>query len=161
METTMNRFLAVNQRRISLWLISLAAIFLAGPVRTARAGITPTGDVEPANPSSWTTSTTGYIGNTASGTLTVDGGSGLISGTGCIGFGSGALGVVNVDGAGSTWINSGILYVGNNNNGSGTLSIAGGGTVTDTSGNIGYNFGSTGVAAVDGTGSKWTNSSAL
>jgi T5SS/PEP-CTERM-associated repeat protein len=133
-------------------------LFFAGPFSSARAAITVTGNVSPANPSTWTSSTTGYIGNTAAGTLT-DNGSRLLSSTGYIGYGSGASGVVNVSGTGSTWTNGG-LYVGNS--GSGTLNITGGGAVS--SGFVGYvgNLtGSIGAVTVNGPGSTWTNSSDL
>ena len=67
----------------------------------ARADITPTGDVSPVNPSTWTSSTDGYIGNTASGALMVNGGSVLLSRYGTIGNNSTATGIVDVAGTGS------------------------------------------------------------
>ena len=107
----------------------LCALLVAFSASTARAAITPTGDVIPADPSTWDSSTTGYIGDTYAGTLTVDGGSGLLSYTGYIGNNSGSSGTVTVDGSGSTWSNySGCLNVGYS--GSGTLKITGGGAVT-------------------------------
>ncbi len=147
-------------------LAILAAFFIAGPLSSARAAFTATGNVSPTNPSSWTSSTTAYIGNTSAGTLTVDSGN-LLSSTGYIGYGSTATGLVNIAGTSSTWTNSYSLYVGNSGNG--TLKITNGGAVssgtvsstTDYAGCIGYNTGSTGVVTVDGAGATWTNHSAL
>ena len=100
----------------------------------------------------------GFVGDTASGTLTVDAGSGLLSSSAYIGYSSTATGTLTIDGAGSTWTNGNRIYVGLN--GSGTLSITNGGTVTCPIGypSIGYATGSTGMVAVDGAGSTWTAS---
>ncbi len=131
-------------------LAVLAALWLAIPFSAARAAITPLGDISPAtDPGTWTGSTDAYIGNTASGTLTVDGGSQLLSGNGYIGSGSAAAGLVNVSGPGSSW-STGPLFVGNS--GSGTLSITNGGNASAAVG-IGCGSGSTGVITVDGAGS--------
>jgi fibronectin-binding autotransporter adhesin len=46
-------------------------------------------------------------------------------------------------------------------NGTGSLTIQDGITVTSNSGYLGYHSGSTGLATVNGTGSKWTNSNHL
>jgi T5SS/PEP-CTERM-associated repeat protein len=99
----------------------------------------------------------GYIGNTGSGTLTVNGGSDLLSDNGYIGNKTGSTGAVTVSGNRSTWNNSSYLYVGRSGNG--TLNITGGGAVNDDYGHIGIY--STGVVAVDGAGSTWTNNSSL
>ena len=100
-------------------LVLLAAVFLAGPLRAA---VTPSGDVEPA-PTTWTSSTTGYVGNTANGTLTVNGGSGVSSDYTYLGYNIGVTGVATVDGSGTTWNDGSSLRVGYN--GSGTLNITG------------------------------------
>ena len=99
----------------------------------------------------WTSSTTGYIGNTAAGTLTVDGGSDLSSATGYIGYRNGTTGKVTVSGTGSAWTNNSSLYVGDY--GSGTVSITGGGTASSGNSEIGCCTNSTGVLTVGGTGS--------
>jgi T5SS/PEP-CTERM-associated repeat protein len=135
-------------------------LFLLTPPTAAHAAITPNGDVSPdPTTTTWGTSTYGYIGNTASGTLTVDDGSGLFSKYGYIGYGSTTSGVVNISGANSKWTNGSDLYVGNS--GSGTLSITGGGSVSNTVGYLGYDRASTGLAIVSGSNSKWSNSSDL
>jgi len=68
----------------------------------ALASITPIGDVVPTNPPTWTSSTTGYIGQTIAGTLTVDGGSDLLSSFSYIGGGT-VTSVVNISGTRSIW----------------------------------------------------------
>jgi T5SS/PEP-CTERM-associated repeat protein len=153
----MSRSWATRSR--SFWFALLAAISLAGSLASARAAITPIGDVEPANPSTWTSSTNGYIGNTASGTLTVNGGNDLLSGNGYIGYGSGSTGLVAVDGAGSAVTTAQFLVVGEF--GQGTLKVTNHATVSSVSGQIGEFSGSTGVVTVDGTGSTWNNNSSF
>ena len=114
------------------------------------------GDILPADPSVWTSSTTGYIGQSSAGTVTVAGGSNLASGDAYLGFYSGASGLATISGAGSTWTNSNDLYV--SYNGGGTLSIGGGGAVSSSSTYIG---GVSGLVTVDGVGSSLTNTNAL
>ncbi len=128
---------------------------LAVSFPTARAAITATGDVEPADPTTWNGSTSGYVGKTSNGTLTIDYGSSMQSGYGYIGYNSGVSGEATIDGNGSTWT-SGNLSVGYY--GSGTLSISGGAAaVSNGETDIGWFSGSTGEATVDGIGSTWTS----
>jgi T5SS/PEP-CTERM-associated repeat protein len=151
----MDRFPVTHAAMTTRWmpfcLAFLAACSLAGPLSSAWAAITPEGDVSPALP--WDSSTIGYVGNTASGTLTVDSGN-LLSQIGEIGYSTGATGVVNISGTGSTWNSSFEIDVGYH--GAGTLNITGGGAVSGDYGEIGYESGSHGMATVDGVGSKWT-----
>jgi fibronectin-binding autotransporter adhesin len=56
---------AARSKSCGLALVALS--FLAGPLASARADITPTGDVSPADLSTWTSSTDAYIGNTSVG----------------------------------------------------------------------------------------------
>jgi len=93
----------------------------------APAEIVASGDVEPADPATWTSSTSGYIGKTASGTLGITNGSDVLDGWAYIGYESGSMGEVTVDGPGSRWNSSYGLGVGWE--GSGTLTITGGGAV--------------------------------
>ena len=139
-------------------LVFFAVLSLAGPLASLHAAITPVGDVEPANPSTWTSSTNAYIGNTSNGTLTVNSGSDLSSQYGYLGYSSGVAGVVTVTGTGSTWTNRLDILVGGV--GSGTLYVSNGGAVTNRAGYIGFSSGS-GAATVTGTGSTWTNSDLL
>lgn len=126
---------------------------------TVHAAIVGSGDVSPLDPNTWTSSTTGYIGQNSTGAVAVDGGSGLLSNTGYLGYNSGATGTATVTGTGSIWTNSGSLYVGNY--GSGTLKIEAGGQVSNTDGYLGDYSGSIGTASVTGSGSAWTNSGNL
>ncbi|MBN1456659.1 MAG: PEP-CTERM sorting domain-containing protein [Sedimentisphaerales bacterium] len=126
---------------------------LASPVPAA---ISWSGDVIPSDPSTWNSSTEGYIGHTGHGTMGITDGSAVSSGYGFIGVWSGSTGEVTVDGKDSMWTNSGNIIVGYK--GSGTLSITNGGKVSNSTGYIGQYANSTGAVAVNGTGSKWTNS---
>ncbi len=125
---------------------------LASP---AEAGISWSGDVIPSDPSTWTSTTWGFIGDTGNGTMGITGGSDVIDELGNIGYGSGSTGVVTVDGAGSTWTNSDFFNVGWYGNG--TLNVTGGGAVSSGYGDIGFFSGSTGAVTVDGAGSTLTN----
>ena len=119
------------------WFLPVLAVGSLGALipNAAPAAISATGDVEPRiNPSTWTTSTSGIVGNRAYGALAVNSGSNLNSAGVNIGNNTGGTGVVTVDGAGSTWTNSGDLVVGNSGNG--TLNITNGGTVSNN--NLGY-----------------------
>jgi len=125
-----------------------------------RAGISTTGDVQPAGPSTWTTSTHGYIGRNGFGTMNVINGSNVLDMIGYIGYNSGSTGEVTIDGPGSAWTNRYYLYIGDEGNG--TLNITNGGAVSnERKGYIGYESGSTGKVTVDGPGSMWTKSSGL
>ena len=131
---------------------------LVAPLSSARAAFTTWGNVDPSNPSTWTSSTYGYVGETSAGTLTVDSGS-LLSSYAYLGYGGSATGVVNISGTNSKWTNSNCLYIGDS--GSGTLNITNGGSVSNSStfsySSIGNSSGSTGTVTVDGACSTWTN----
>ena len=127
---------------------------LSCPTAIAYAAIYSSGDIDPADPNTWTTSTDGYIGKDSTGAVTVNGGSDLLSRDGYLGYTSGSTGTATVTGSGSTW-NSSRLHVGSF--GTGTLNIEAGGQVSNSDGYLGFSSGSTGTAAVTGTGSKWTN----
>ena len=143
--------------------LSLALCFLLFNFpQPSLAEIATSGDVDPADPSTWTSDTTSYIGKSGDGTLDIDAGSGVSSRSSNIGDESGSTGAVTVDGNGSTWMNDRSLYVGNDGNG--TLDVTSGGTVIsgsndrrDYSSYIGAHSDSTGAVTVDGTGSTWTH----
>ena len=78
----------------------LWACLLAVAGANANAAFNTWGDVNPTGPSSWTSSTMGYVGDTSNGTLTVDSGSDLLSSSCYIGYNSGVSGTMKVDGAG-------------------------------------------------------------
>ena len=137
------------------------ALLIAGSVTSAWGALTWTGsgDVVPSDPSTWTGSTTGYVGDTSTGTLTVTRGT-LTSTIADVGWGSAATGTVGIDGAATTWANR-AFYIGQS--GTGTLNIANGAAVGGPVGAtginpwaiVGDNFGSQGTVAVDGAGSTW------
>jgi T5SS/PEP-CTERM-associated repeat protein len=154
----MSRFAAVRAamaaRSMPFCVAVLAALsisFAAPP--SARATVTRSGDYDPTG--AWNIGTTVHIGNTASGTVTVNGGSGLSTGISHIGYTSTGLGLVNITGSGSSWETS-TIYVGNS--GGGTLSIAAGGDVTGFQCTVGNALGSTGILSVDGNNSDYGTS---
>jgi T5SS/PEP-CTERM-associated repeat protein len=135
-------------------------LLVLGLCPIATAGIITNGDIDPADPSTWTSSTQGYIGFSSAGTLDITLGSTVSNAHGSIGFNPGGVGTVTVDGAGSTWTNGEKLYVGMS--GTATLNITNGGAVSNVGfGYIGVNGFSVGTATVDGAGSTWTNISNL
>ena len=139
-----------------LSLLFLIVLSLIAPLPTSRAAIIASGDIDPSDPSTWTSGTSGYVGENSAGTLTVNGGSDLLSGNGGIGYNSGATGLVTVDGTGSTWSNSGL---GIGYFGTGTLNITNGGSVSAGATSVAYGGGSTGIVTVSDSGSTWTSSS--
>jgi T5SS/PEP-CTERM-associated repeat protein/autotransporter-associated beta strand protein len=103
------------------------AFLLLGLASPLQAAITWTGDISPADPTTWTYNTYGYIGNTSTGTIIVDGASVLQSFCGYIGYNSGSSGTVTVTDAGSQWTTSANLYLGISD--ASTLTVKDGGTV--------------------------------
>jgi fibronectin-binding autotransporter adhesin len=132
-----------------------AAIFLFYMTATTHATIVGLGDLDPLDPNTWTSSTDGYVGLTSTGTVTVNGGSNLLSRYGYVGYDAGSMGTVTVTGADSKWTARSVLYVGHSGNG--TLSIKAGGQVSDDAGYLAFNFGALGTVTVNGSGSLWSN----
>ena len=147
----------MNKRMITMCLggILVVCLCLFCFPNPARAGIGWSGDLDPADPTTWTSGTSAFIGKTGDGTLNIMGGSAVSNGYGRIGFTFGVTGLVTVSGAGSMWTSGYASYVGYG--GSGVLNITNGGEVGNSTGHIGYNSGSTGEVTVDGVGSNWTN----
>ena len=94
----------------------------------ARGEIAASGDVDPADPGTWTSSTWGYIGKSNGGTLNITSDSEVLDYYGFIGYNFGTTGMVTVSGDGAMWTNSSALYVGYGGNG--VLNITDGGAVT-------------------------------
>jgi T5SS/PEP-CTERM-associated repeat protein len=141
------------------WLLGTAALILAlGSAPSLPAATVITGYVTPALP--WSSLTKPQIGYTGVGTLAVDGGSQLTSGSSRLGLNAGSNGTATVTGAGSKWTVSNTLSVGYSD-GSGTLRVEAGGQVSSYLGYLGCNTSSTGTATITGAGSAWTNSSTL
>jgi T5SS/PEP-CTERM-associated repeat protein len=136
---------------------ALVAGLLSAPA--AHAAITWSGDLNPADtdPSTWTSSTSPAVGFIADGTLTVDGGSDLVTGDSRLGHSAGVTGIATVTGSGSTWtaayIRVGYSY------GTGIFNITNGASVTSRQGLMGGAVGATdalGIVTIDGAGSTWT-----
>ncbi|HMP79175.1 MAG TPA: PEP-CTERM sorting domain-containing protein, partial [Pirellulaceae bacterium] len=100
-----------------------------------------------------------YVGAGGQGTLHVNSGGSVTSGSGFVGNASTATGTATITGTGSSWTGMGTFSVGNN--GQGTLNIQSGGLVSNTNGYIGRFSSSTGNATVTGAGSTWNNSGNL
>ena len=87
--------LARATRPISSCLALAAVLLLAVSVPPAR-GVHDLGNVDPSDPSAWTSSTEAYVGLLHSGTLTADGGSDLLSYDVYIGYMEGVTGADNL-----------------------------------------------------------------
>ncbi len=59
------------RRLHALPYVLLAILCLAVQLSTARAGVSYTGDIDPADPADWNRSTDGYVGKTDDGTYAV------------------------------------------------------------------------------------------
>ncbi len=138
-------------------LIAVIIFLLTIFTQPVLAAIVWSGDIDPANPATWTSTTDGYIGKTLDGTLDINDGDAVTDSRGYIGSNPGATGTVTVDGIGSMWTNSGFVYVGNY--GDGTLNITDGGTVSNTIAFVAYRPDSISDVTVDG--STWTNTGGI
>jgi T5SS/PEP-CTERM-associated repeat protein len=139
-----------NLRRIAPFLLGLA--MLLAYTASARAAISTSGSVNP-HPATTTGSDTLYIGETAFGTMNIDDGSDVTSGTSYLGYEAGATGLVGLSGTGSTW-STRRLIVGQR--GTGQLTIQGGATVNSTSSaSLADTEFSDGFVTVTGANSRW------
>lgn len=114
------------------------------------AAIITTGNVTP-DPSTTTSSSTLYIGDTSNGTMTVDGGSTVASRSSYVGNSSGVAGTATISGANSIWNGT---YIDVGWAGTGTLNIVDGGTVSNSSITLGAQDSGVGTLNVLGAGSK-------
>jgi T5SS/PEP-CTERM-associated repeat protein len=96
-------------------------------VSITQADISATGDMDPADPATWTDRTNVYIGKTGIGSVTVDDGSDLATRYTYLGYELGSAGAVTVSGVGSTWTHALSLRVGRY--GQGAVAITDGGLV--------------------------------
>ena len=151
-----SRLVRVAFRRDARGLFGCAMLLLwAGP---ASAAITTSGNVNP-HPATTTTNDTLYIGQTAFGTMDIDGGSDVVSGTSYLGYEDAATGIVTVSGNGSTWTTR-LFRIGDR--GGGELTIADGATVnTNSIADIANVEFSEGVVTVTGANSQWNINSSL
>lgn len=99
------------------------------------------------------------LGNSGTGTLTIEkGGSVITDRGGYVGYGADAFGAVTVVGEGSSWSSLGVSV---GVFGSGELSVLAGGEVSGFGGTVGDYAGSDGLARINGTGSSWINTADL
>ncbi len=171
---------AANAARLflcTLFVLSVTSGFLCTPA--AKAAIITTGAVEPADPTTWTTVVYRYIGCYGDGSLTINGGSTLVSDQSTVphwaevilGYLSGRTGTITVDGAGSTWHNEGIsapIYAGYNGTGftnlisTGIINVTNGGTLINNNDTfLGRGSGTLGILNVTGVGSTFTQTGVL
>jgi fibronectin-binding autotransporter adhesin len=102
------------------------------------------------------------IGYYGSGTLNIEDGGQLSSGTVYLGYQAGSTGTALITGTGSTWSDGGLhalLNIGYYGNG--TLNVEAGGQMSSMYVYLGCQSGSIGTALITGTGSTWTNDSTL
>jgi len=150
----------VLNRPWRLMAMALACIpFIIPPSNTVtvEAGVVAAGNVEPELP--WNSNTTAYVGKTADGSLTIDGGSTLSARESYLGYNPDVTGTAEVRDSGSMWNNVQSLFVAYQ--GSGALQIDAGGQVNNAAGYLGYGGAATGTAVLAGAGSLWSNSDML
>ncbi|MCC6127416.1 MAG: autotransporter-associated beta strand repeat-containing protein [Pirellulales bacterium] len=122
---------AANRSKLivrAIWLVLCAVHFLSFPMKIAQAAIDWSGEVLPANPATWTSSTTGIIGQNSTGTVSVNDGSELLCLSGFIGDNPGSSGTVTVTGIDSKWTTYNLTI---GSGGNGTLNI---GSISDNGG---------------------------
>ncbi|WP_161965820.1 autotransporter domain-containing protein [Steroidobacter cummioxidans] len=141
--------------------LALTLSFSCSPDAFAQS-IVVTGDTDPTLPADGVLASDLFIGDTATGSLSILDGASVSNWNAVLGNQAGGDGTVTVggtapDGTASTWNNSGYLEVGFD--GRGTLTIENGGVVTSASGYVGGP--SSGAVEVTGTGSSWTNDAEL
>lgn len=132
------------------------AAFVVGAlfVGQCAAAISTTGNVSP-DPNTTTSSTTIYLGKTSNGTMAVDGGSSVTTGSTYIAYSAGVTSSVVLTDANTQWKSS-TMYVGFE--GTADVKILAGATATSSSVTLGSGENSFGSATVRGTGSFWNTS---
>lgn len=149
------------------FLVNLAAaawvlLVASGTSVPAVAAISTTGNVLPvypgASPDPWNVGSELIVGDSATGTLQINGGSVVLSSGGTAGFDPSIVGSIVVSGAGSTWTNSKDLLLGVF--GVGKLDVLQGAHVDNQDASVGHISG-LGQVSVSGAGSVWTNATEL
>ena len=139
-------------KRKVLWPTTLVISCLLFALSELSAAILSTGSVEPEI-DAWDSNTWGIVGNTTEGSITVDGGSRLVSKIAFVNLDFFGVGSATVRGQGSQWLNTDALYIGGSY--SGTLNIEAGGYVSTKSGSLAGGAISYGKTIVSGAGSFW------
>jgi fibronectin-binding autotransporter adhesin len=152
-------------RLATTWMMAVLVSWtgLATTAVESRASITATGNVTPAypgtNPDPWNVGDELIVADGSNGSLTIDGGSDVLSAGGTQGFSPLTSGTVTVTGAGSTWTNGVDLLVGVFGNG--TLNVLAGGHVENQDASAGHLGAGKGTVLVSGAGSHWISASNL
>ena len=147
------------------WMMALLVswTYLAATVVESRASITATGNVIPAypgtSPDPWNVGDELIVADGSNGSLTISGGSDVLSAGGTQGFSPLTSGTITVTGAGSTWTNSVDLLVGVFGNG--TLNVIEGGRVENQDASAGHLGAGKGTVLVSGAGSQWISATNL
>lgn len=139
----------------------LSSVLLMCPTYTL-ASIVPSGDYSPVYnwvDDPWDVGGDLTIGDTGTGSMFVNLGSGLVNENGYIGKSAGSSGTLLVLGQGTTWDQSGYLYVGYE--GEGLIDIYDGATASTANCYVGYEAGSVGEAAVGPGGTLSTHTLAI
>jgi T5SS/PEP-CTERM-associated repeat protein len=143
-------------------LLLMAVTWLVLVPITAWATISTSGNVTPPYPGGgldpWNVGAELAVGLLANGSLTIDGGSDVVSTSGTAGSDATVTGAIVVTGSGSTWSNSEDLFLGVF--GAGTLDVLQGARVVNSSASLGHLDGS-GTVLVEGAGSEWNSANEL
>ncbi len=153
--STVSRAASTVKHTYARLIVTVLAALLLSPA--LRADITTTGNVTP-DPHTTTINDDLYIGQTADGSLLIDGGSDVLSHWSYFGVGAGVNGTATLDGAGSTWTCD-MFAVGALS--TGQFHITHDADATSATGILGFTSGSNGLVTIDGTGSSWNSSSSL
>ena len=139
----------------ALALLCATPLALAGDTFIDSTGNTVIGTGGGTYGSPWNVGGWLFVGDYATGDLTISNGGQVSNGLSSIGDSNGANGPVTGTGSGSTWTNSGTLRIGYN--GTGKLIIENGGQVSSQEGRLGVQASSSaGTVTVTGAGSQWT-----
>ncbi|WP_147306461.1 autotransporter outer membrane beta-barrel domain-containing protein [Methylovirgula sp. 4M-Z18] len=135
-------------------------VVTSSPARTTASTTSATGTIlVTGSGSSLTASGALVVGETGTGSLSILSGGYVTSGSGTVGDAASGVGTVLIDGTGSTWDDTGDPIVGNA--GTGTLTVQNGGTLISTVSVIGNQATGVGTVTVTGAGSTWTDNSTI
>jgi len=140
-------------------LITVIILLLTTFAQPVFALIDWSGNLDPNDPTTWTSSTYAYIGKTSDGTLGVNEGDTVVANRSYIGNDPCSTGEVTIDGVGSTWTNTFFIYIGNY--GDGILDITDGGTVNNSNAFVAYRADSNSSVTVEGPNSLWNNTGGI
>lgn len=148
-------FIQAQMGRSLFACLATVSLFLGN--HAAMADLALTGDTTPAPGTSigdFNSTDDVTIGNTGSGTMTVDGATSLTNKNARVGFAANSVGEVDVSGAGTLWVINNNLDVGIF--GSGSLKVSDGAQVDSRYVGVGHGFAtSQGSAEVTGENSLW------